>query len=84
MPYSSDLYYQAYKAADLDRKALVLVHGAGGDHLSWPSGLRRLGGWRVFTPDLPGHGKSGGPGLQRVSDYGNAVASWIQLATAFP
>lgn len=78
MPYLSDLYYQAYQADDPDRKTLVLIHGAGGDHLSWPTQLRRLSGYRVFTPDLPGHGKSRGHGLQRISAYGESVVRWLR------
>ncbi len=78
MPYFNDLYYQAYQPEDINRTPLILVHGAGGDHLSWPSQLRRLSGYRVFAPDLPGHGKSRGHGLQRVSDYGNAIAKWLR------
>ena len=78
MPYQTDLYYQAYQADDLGRKPLVLIHGAGGDHLSWPSQIRRLSGYRVYAPDLPGHGKSGGHGLQRVESYGEVVLNWIQ------
>jgi pimeloyl-ACP methyl ester carboxylesterase len=78
MPYLADLYYQAYQADNPDRKTLVLIHGAGGDHLSWPTQLRRLSGYRVFTPDLPGHGKSRGHGLQRISAYGQVVVDWLQ------
>ena len=78
MPYLSNLYYQAYKADDPDRWPLVLIHGAGGDHMSWPSQLRRLSGYRVYTPDLPGHGKSTGHGLQSISSYGEAAAAWIR------
>lgn len=78
MPYSSNLYYQAYQPDDPDRKPLALIHGAGGDHLSWPSQLRRLSSYRVFTPDLPGHGKSRGHGLQGIASYGKVAASWIQ------
>jgi len=78
MPYLTDLYYQAYQAKDLSRKTLILVHGAGGDHLSWPTQLRRLSGYRVYTPDLPGHGKSRGHGLQRVSAYGEVVLEWMR------
>jgi pimeloyl-ACP methyl ester carboxylesterase len=77
MPYLADLYYQAYQADDLDRKTLILIHGAGGDHLSWPTQLRRLSGYRVYAPDLPGHGKSKGHGLQRISDYGEIVLEWM-------
>jgi pimeloyl-ACP methyl ester carboxylesterase len=77
MPYSEQIYYQAYHADDLERTPLVLIHGAGGDHLSWPSELRRMAGCRVFAPDLPGHGKSKGPGLQRISGYAGEILSWL-------
>jgi len=78
MPYLTDLYYQAYQADDPSRKTLILIHGAGGDHLSWPTQLRRLSGYRVYAPDLPGHGKSGGHGLQRIHAYGETVLEWIR------
>ena len=78
MPYLADLYYQAYQADDPDRKTLILIHGAGGDHLSWPTQLRRLSGYRVYTPDLPGHGKSRGHGLQRIPAYGEAILKWMR------
>ncbi|HDD61557.1 MAG TPA: alpha/beta hydrolase [Chloroflexi bacterium] len=78
MPYLADLYYQAYQADDPNRKTLILIHGAGGDHLSWPTQLRRLSGYRVYTPDLPGHGKSRGHGLQRIPAYGETVLEWIR------
>ncbi len=77
MPYQADLYYQAYHANDRARKLLVLIHGAGGDHLSWPSQIRRLSGYRVYTPDLPGHGKSRGHGLQRIPAYGERINNWL-------
>lgn len=78
MPYLTDLYYQAYQADDPDRKTLILIHGAGGDHLSWPTQLRRLSGYKVYAPDLPGHGKSRGHGLQRIPAYGEVVLKWMQ------
>jgi pimeloyl-ACP methyl ester carboxylesterase len=77
MPYQADLYYQAYHANDQARKPLVLIHGAGGDHLSWPSQIRRLSGYRVYSPDLPGHGKSRGHGLQRIPAYGERINNWL-------
>ena len=76
MPYQADMYYQAYHADDPIRKPLVLIHGAGGDYLSWPAQIRRLAGYRVYTPDLPGHGKSRGHGLQRISAYGERILDW--------
>jgi pimeloyl-ACP methyl ester carboxylesterase len=77
MPYLTDLYYQSYHPDDLGRKPLVLIHGAGGEHLAWPSEIRRLANYRVYTPDLPGHGKSKGHGLQRISAYGEHIQGWI-------
>jgi pimeloyl-ACP methyl ester carboxylesterase len=77
MPYQADMYYQAYHADDSIRKPLVLIHGAGGDYLSWPAKIRRLAGYRVYTPDLPGHGKSRGYGLQRISAYGEKILDWF-------
>jgi pimeloyl-ACP methyl ester carboxylesterase len=78
MPYSKGLHYQAYHHEDRSRTPLVLIHGAGGDYLSWPSQIRRLAGFRVYTPDLPGHGKSKGPGMQRIARYGERIQEWIQ------
>ncbi|MGB2964144.1 MAG: alpha/beta hydrolase [Anaerolineales bacterium] len=77
MPYLADLYYQAYHADDPNRKPLVLIHGAGGEHLSWPSQVRRLASYRVYSLDLPGHGKSRRHGLQRISAYAEIVISWL-------
>lgn len=57
---------------------LVLVHGAGGDLMQWPSGLRRLAGRVVYALDLPGHGKSGGDALTEVGAYAEALRQWAE------
>lgn len=49
--------------------ALILIHGAGGSHLHWPAALRRMPGATVYAIDLPGHGRSEGPGRERIEDY---------------
>ncbi len=59
---------------------MVLIHGAGGDHLSWPPEIRRLAEVRVFTLDLPGHGKSEGPGCQSAADYADSVVGFMNAA----
>ncbi len=56
---------------------MILLHGAGADCLIWPPQIRRLAGVRVFALDLPGHGKSSGPGRQSVEDYARAVVDWM-------
>ena len=58
--------------------ALVLVHGAGGDHTTW---MRQLEGLTdsatVVALDLPGHGASSGDGCRAVADYAAAVRGFL-------
>ena len=77
MPYNADIYYYAYHAEDTERIPLVLIHGAGGNHLHWPVQIRRLPEYRVYALDLPGHGKSTGHGLHQISDYADRVLAWM-------
>jgi pimeloyl-ACP methyl ester carboxylesterase len=53
---------------------LVLIHGAGGNHLHWPPQLRRLAGGPIYALDLPGHGRSAGDSCTTIAEY----ASWLQ------
>jgi pimeloyl-ACP methyl ester carboxylesterase len=56
---------------------LLLVHGAGGSHLDWPPELRRLPQTRVIVPDLPGHGRSAGPGRADTLEYAADVCGLL-------
>ncbi|MCU0514947.1 MAG: alpha/beta fold hydrolase [Anaerolineae bacterium] len=58
----------------------LLLHGAGGSHLVFPAVLRRAGS---LAPDLPGHGKSPGPGRDTVEAYAAAVLALLD-ALAVP
>lgn len=58
-------------------KDLILIHGAGGNHLHWPAALRRLPGARVYAIDLPGHGRSDGPGRTAIEDYADDVVGFM-------
>jgi 3-oxoadipate enol-lactonase len=40
---------------------LVLLHPAGLDHRFWEANVEALAAYRIFRPDLPGHGESAGP-----------------------
>jgi pimeloyl-ACP methyl ester carboxylesterase len=81
MPTAAGLHYFLHEGGSILKPPLVLIHGAGGDHLSWPPEVRRLPGYRVITPDLPGHGKTAGPGRQSVQDYARDVAEFIDVVS---
>lgn len=57
--------------------ALLLIHGAGGTHLTWPRELRRLDCADVFAVDLPGHGRSSRLGRTTVEAYADTVSELI-------
>ncbi len=77
MPIAANLYYSVHVGERKGRPPLVLIHGAGGNHLYWSPQLRRLPDYRVYALDLPGHGKSGGRGLQSIREYADAVFEWL-------
>ncbi len=56
---------------------IVLIHGAGENHLVWPAGLRRLPDANVYAIDLPGHGKSTGAGRATIKDYADWLAAFL-------
>ena len=78
MPVAGALYYHLNQGAATELP-VVLLHGAGGMHLSWPPEIRRLPGYRVFALDLPGHGKSDQVGgLQSITAYAQHIEAWLE------
>jgi pimeloyl-ACP methyl ester carboxylesterase len=77
MPIAAGIHYFLHEGGRPNKPPLVLIHGLGGDHLSWPPEIRRLADVRVFTLDLPGHCKSEGPGCQSVADYAESVVGFM-------
>ncbi len=76
LPGGGQLYYRQH--ADDERfTPLVLVHGAGGSHMHWPAELRRLPGAVVYSLDLPGHGKSDGPGRADIGEYAETILAFV-------
>ncbi len=53
------IFYARYEqSSDQPGPTVLLLHGAGGNYLSWPPQLRRLQQAVVYAIDLPGHGQS--------------------------
>ena len=83
MPTAAGLHYFLHEGGSALKPSLVLIHGAGGDHLFWPPEIRRLPDYRVITLDLPGHGKTDGPGCQSIEDYARYVAKFVDASGLF-
>jgi pimeloyl-ACP methyl ester carboxylesterase len=84
MPYvtvdGQPLYYRVSTGDLAGRKPpLVLVHGAGGTHMHWPAAMRRLPDWTVYSLDLPGHGRSAGPGYRHIGGYRETIYGFCQV-----
>jgi pimeloyl-ACP methyl ester carboxylesterase len=80
MPVTTELYYFVHEAKEQigNRPPVILLHGAGGTHLSWPPQVRRLAGEKIYALDLPGHGKSEGSGRQSVDEYAEDVVAFMK------
>jgi pimeloyl-ACP methyl ester carboxylesterase len=80
MPYieldGNNLFYTASTKRSSEI-SLLLVHGAGGSHLTWPAELRRFPGVDVYALDLPGHGRSDQPGRRSVEQYAHVAVQFI-------
>lgn len=61
--------------APADAPTVIFIHGAGMDHTVWvmPSRYFARQGHRVLAVDLPGHGRTEGPPLNRIE----AISSWL-------
>ncbi len=77
MPLTAGMYYFASGEENWTRPAVILIHGAGGNHLYWPAEIRRMQGQRIYALDLPGHGKSEGIGRQSIVAYARCVLDFM-------
>ncbi len=73
------LFAALHRSKRADAVPLVLIHGAGGNHLYWGAAVRALPEAHVYALDLPGHGRSTGAGRTSVAQYASVV---IQLLDA--
>lgn len=56
---------------------VVFVHGAGGTHQHWLYQVRDLPHSPTYAPDLPGHGRSEGPGRDSITAYGDWLVALL-------
>ncbi|MBS4031789.1 MAG: alpha/beta hydrolase [Clostridiales bacterium] len=66
-----------YRTSGEGPKAVMFLHGAGGNSLHW-LGTEPPTGWRVIAVDLPGHGNSGGDPRNGIFQYADWVAEFIR------
>lgn len=65
-------------------RALIFIHGAGGNHRNWLNQVSGMALGRRIAPDLPGHGRSQGGGRRSIADYAQLIldfAEALNLAT---
>jgi len=64
---------------DPDKPTLVFIHGSGGSSALWENQVDELKAHvNTIALDLPGHGRSSGPGMDSVAEYCAAVADFIE------
>lgn len=67
-----------WSSSDETKPPLVLVHGFRGNHKGLGSLAAVLSDhFQVFTPDLPGYGKSASLPANTIAGYGEAIAGFI-------
>ena len=74
------LSYEERGAGDREHNhpPLILIHGAGGSRLHWPTEIRRMDSELVYSLDLPGHGQSPGEGESTIDGYSKCVLDWME------
>ncbi len=61
--------------------SLLFIHGAGGDSSVWENQTVSLRGKHLAYPvELPGHGRSSGPGEESISAYADGVRGFMESA----
>ncbi|NLG98368.1 MAG: alpha/beta fold hydrolase [Chloroflexi bacterium] len=77
MPSAAGIYYAEFDEGHKDQPPVILIHGAGSNHLIWPAEIRRLSGQRVLAVDLPGHGRSGGVAQHSIPAYASQMIEFL-------
>ncbi|MGA8180479.1 MAG: alpha/beta hydrolase [Desulfobacterales bacterium] len=64
---------------DPAKSTIFFIHGAGGSGFFWQAQVEGLAAHaNTIALDLPGHGRSGGIGCDRIEDYARSVIDFIK------
>ncbi|MDP3286262.1 MAG: alpha/beta fold hydrolase [Desulfobacterales bacterium] len=64
---------------DPEKPTIVFIHGSGGSSVLWEKQVDELKTHvNTIALDLPGHGRSSGPGTDSVAEYCGVVADFIE------
>jgi len=79
MPTCNGYYYRRYDGGTgASFHPVILLHGLGGTHLSWPPVMRRLPGQIVYALDLPGHGRSTDPACADIDCHIRSLEAFFR------
>jgi pimeloyl-ACP methyl ester carboxylesterase len=71
------IHYAHRRAVPAEQPPVVFIHGAGGTHRHWLYQVRDLPPSSTYALDLPGHGKSEGPGRDSIPSYGDWLVTFL-------
>lgn len=81
MPYlnvaGTRIHYAHRRPVPAEGPPVVFLHGAGGSHQHWLYQVRNLPQSPTYAPDLPGHGRSDGPGYDSIPAYGDRLVAFL-------
>jgi len=80
MPSIENIYFTEHMSKNAFHLPVILLHGAGSNHLCWPAEIRRLPDFHTIAIDLPGHGKSSGTGSHDLHSYSQALLDFLAAA----
>lgn len=72
-----EVFYAGRRPVPERQPPVVFLHGAGGTHQHWLYQVRGLPQTATYAPDLPGHGRSRGPGRDRIAAYGDWLVAFL-------
>ncbi len=78
MPAVFEMHYSIHQTeGNNTRPPIILIHGAGGNRLTWHPYIRRLADETIYALDLSGHGESEGAGRNSIEKYAQDILAFM-------